>query len=88
MQQEIRVGASRFFRVIDRSFLLFVFDRRVAMMSETKRFRGETTELQRTQWQSNAHADPMEDSPFTMAALLLVLAFTTVMAGLVIWGVL
>ena len=47
-----------------------------------------TTALQRTQWQSNTHADPMEDEPFTMAALLLLLAATVVMAGLVIGGVL
>lgn len=47
-----------------------------------------TTQLQRTQWQSSNHADPMHDSPFTMAALLLVLAIAVVMAGLVIGGVL
>jgi len=47
-----------------------------------------TTALQRTQWQSSTHADPMEDEPFTMFALLLLLAATVVMAGLVIGGVL
>jgi hypothetical protein len=49
---------------------------------------GLSTAQQKSQWQSNTHTDPMHDEPFTMAALLLLLAVTVLMAGLVIGGVL
>lgn len=47
-----------------------------------------TTRLQRAQWESSQHRDPMHDSPFTMGALLVLLAICVVMAGLVMGGVL